>query len=149
MDLCWRQSVGEDLAQSAKFESLGGDSAQLVTNLKAVSNELQGTASVAELTGAAYDVASAGFSSAAEASLVLKAASLGATGGFSDINTVANATTSVLNAYGKSAADAGKLVDQFIQTQNDGKIVVAEYAQNIGKVASAAAGLGVPMSVSI
>ena len=33
--------------------------------------------------------------------------------------------------------DAGKLVDQFIQTQNDGKIVVAEYAANIGKVASA------------
>ena len=45
-----------------------------------------------------------------------------------------------------SAANAGKLVDQFIQTQNDGKIVVAEYAQNIGKVASAAAGLGVPLS---
>jgi TP901 family phage tail tape measure protein len=136
---------GQDFSQ-AKFESLGGDSQQLVTNLKAVSNELQGTASVAELTGAAYDVASAGFSSAAEASLVLKAASLGATGGFSDINTVANATTSVLNAYGKSAADAGKLVDQFIQTQNDGKIVVGQYADNIGKVASAAAGLGVPLS---
>ena len=135
----------QDFAQ-AKFESLGGDSQQLVTNLKAVSNELQGTASVAELTGAAYDVASAGFSSAAEASLVLKAASLGATGGFSDINTVANATTSVLNAYGKSAADAGLLVDQFIQTQNDGKIVVSEYADNIGKVASAAASLGVPLS---
>jgi TP901 family phage tail tape measure protein len=136
---------GQDFAE-AKFESLGGNSEQLVTNLKAVSNELQGTASVAELTGAAYDVASAGFSSAAEASLVLKAASLGATGGFSDINTVANATTSVLNAYGKSAADAGALVDQFIQTQNDGKIVVAQYADNIGKVASAAASLGVPLS---
>ena len=130
----------------AKFASLGGNSQQLVTNLKDLSNELQGQASVAELTGAAYDVASAGFASAAEATLVLKAASQGATGGFSDINTVANATTSVLNAYGMSAANAGKLVDQFIQTQNDGKIVVAEYAANIGKVASAAAGLGVPLS---
>ena len=135
----------QDFAE-AKFESLGGNADQLVTNLQAVSNELQGTASVAELTGAAYDVASAGFSSAAEASLVLKAASLGATGGFSDLNTVANATTSVLNAYGLSAAEAGKVVDQFITTQNQGKIVVAEYAQNIGKVASAAAGLGVPLS---
>ena len=130
----------------AKFASLGGNSQQLVTNLKDLSNELQGQASVAELTGAAYDVASAGFASAAEATLVLKAASQGATGGFSDINTVANATTSVLNAYGMSAANAGNLVDQFIQTQNDGKIVVAEYAQNIGKVASAAASLGVPLS---
>jgi len=135
----------QDFAE-AKFQTLGGNADDLVRNLKAVSNELQGQASVAELTGAAYDVASAGFSSAAEASQVLKAASQGATGGFSDINTVANATTSVLNAYGMEASSAAKLVDQFVQTQNDGKIVVAEYAANIGKVASAAAGLNVPMS---
>ena len=39
-----------------------------------------------------------------------------------------------LNAYGLSASEAEKVMDQFVQTQNDGKIVVAEYAQNIGKV---------------
>ena len=83
---------------------------------------------------------------AASAAEILKAASLGATGGFSDLNTVANATTSVLNAYGLSAANAGALVDQFIQTQNDGKIIVEQYAREIGKVAAAAAGLGVPLS---
>jgi TP901 family phage tail tape measure protein len=77
--------------------------------------------------------------------MILKAASQGATGGFSDINTVGNAATSVLNAYGKSAKDAGFLVDQFIQTQNDGKIIVAEYAANIGKVASVAATMNVPL----
>jgi TP901 family phage tail tape measure protein len=76
---------------------------------------------------------------------VLKAASLGAVGGFSDINTVGDAATSVLNAYGKSADEAGKLIDGFIQTQNDGKIVVDDYARNIGKVASAAAGLKIPI----
>ena len=134
----------QDFAER-KFETLGGNADQLVTNLREVTKELQGQASVVELTGAAYDVASAGFTSAAEATLVLKAASQGAIGGFSDINTVANAATSVLNAYGLSADKAGKLVDQFIQTQNDGKIVVAEYAQNIGKVASAAAGLKIPL----
>ena len=77
--------------------------------------------------------------------MILKAASQGATGGFSDINTVGNAATSVLNAYGKSAQEAGFLVDQFIQTQNDGKIIVAEYAANIGKVASDAATMNVPL----
>ena len=77
--------------------------------------------------------------------MILKAASQGATGGFSDINTVGNAATSVLNAYGKSAQEAGFLVDQFIQTQNDGKIIVAEYAANIGKVASVAATMNVPL----
>ena len=135
----------QDFAE-AKVRTLGVESDELVQRLKAVSNELQGQASVVELTAASYDVASAGFASAAEASQVLAAASKGAVGGFSDINTVANATTSVLNAYQMSAAEAGQVVDQFIQTQNDGKIVVAEYARNIGKVASAAAGLGVPLS---
>ena len=130
----------------AKVRTLGVDSEELAERLKLVSDELDGTRSVAELVAGAYDVASAGFNTAAESAAVLKAASQGATGGFSDLNTVANATTSVLNAYGKSARDANFIVDQFIQTQNDGKIVVAQYAQNIGKVASAAAGLKIPLS---
>ena len=134
----------QDFAE-AKFESLGGNAEALRANLKDVSRELSGQASVVELTGAAYDVASAGFINAADASEILKAASLGATGGFSDINTVGDAATSVLNAYGKSASEAGKLVDGFIQTQNDGKIVIGEYAANIAKVAPVAAALGVPL----
>ena len=111
-----------------------------------MSRELRGQASVVELTASAYDVASAGFTDAADAAKILKAASLGATGGFSDINTVADAATSVLNSYGASARDAGLLIDGFIQTQNDGKIVVAEYAKNIAKVASVAAGLKIPIT---
>ena len=130
----------------AKLDSLGVSSDDLVNRLKVVSIELNGSASTAQLAGAAYDVASAGFTDAADAALILKAASQGATGGFSDINTVGNAATSVLNAYGKSAKDAGLLVDQFIQTQNDGKIIVAEYAANIGKVASVAATMKVPIT---
>ena len=140
----FRTIAGQDFSV-AKVESLGVNSQVLVEELKLVSKELKGNASVAELTAAAYDVASAGFTDAADAAKVLKAASQGATGGFSDINTVGDAATSVLNAYGKSADEAAKLIDGFIQTQNDGKIVVNQYAQNIGKVASAAAGLQVPI----
>ena len=129
----------------AKVRSLGVNSEELRGRLSDVSRELSGQASVLDLTAAAYDVASAGFNDAASASKILKAASQGATGGFSDINTVADATTSVLNAYGKTSADAAKLVDGFIQTQNDGKIVIGEYAANIAKVAPVAAALGVPL----
>ncbi len=130
----------------AKLDTLGVASDDLVQRLKLVSIELNGSASIAELAGAGYDVASAGFTNAADAAMILKAATQGATGGFSDINTVGNAATSVLNAYGKSAKDAQLLVDQFIQTQNDGKIIVAEYAANIGKVASVAATMKVPIT---
>ena len=134
----------QDFAE-AKVRSLGVNSKELTARLKDVSGELSGQASVLDLTGAAYDVASAGFNNAADASKILKAASQGATGGFSDINTVGDAATSVLNAYGLEADKAGKLVDGFIQTQNDGKIVIGEYAANIAKVAPVAAALGVPL----
>jgi len=134
----------QDFAE-AKVKSLGVNSQELKARLSDVSRELSGQASVVDLTSAAYDVASAGFTNAADAANILKAASQGATGGFSDINTVGDATTSVLNAYGLEADKASKLVDGFIQTQNDGKIVIGQYAANIAKVAPIAAALGVPL----
>ena len=130
---------------AAKVRTLGTDSTVLRKELQLLSLDLNQQVSTAELMSGAYDVASAGFTKASDAAKVLKAASLGATGGFSDLNTVGNATTSVLNAYGKSANEAMTVVDQFIQTQNDGKIIVAEYAQNIGKVASVASTMKVPL----
>lgn len=134
----------QDFAE-AKVRSLGVESDELTKRLSGVSRELAGQASVVELTSAAYDVASAGFTNAADAANILKAASQGATGGFSDINTVGDAATSVLNAYGLEADKAAKLVDGFIQTQNDGKIVIGDYAKNIAKVAPVAAALSVPL----
>lgn len=130
---------------AAAVRTLGVDSDKLRRELLGVSNELKGLVSQTELTTAAYDVASAGFTDAAGAANILKAASLGAVGGLADLGTVADATTSVLNAYGLSSDKAAKLVDGFIQTQNDGKIIVAQYAAQIGRVApiAAAAGVGI------
>ena len=130
----------------AKLDSLGVSSDELVGKLKVLSLELNQSQSTAQLATAAYDVASAGFTDAADATEVLRAASMGATGGFADLNTTGNALTSVLNAYQISAKEATLVMDQFIQTQNDGKIVVAEYAQNIGKVASVASLMKVPLT---
>jgi len=130
---------------AAAVRTLGVDSEQLQKKLLGVTAELKGQVGQTELLAASYDVASAGFNDAASASDILKAASLGAKGGLSDLGTVADATTSVLNAYGLSSDKAAKLVDGFIQTQNDGKIIVAQYAAQIGRVApiAAAAGVGI------
>ena len=128
---------------SAKIKTLGVDADALNPKLKSLSNELSGQASSLQLLSASYDVASAGFGETAELTDVLKASQLGATGGFSELATVADATTSVLNAYGLESDKAAKLVDGFIQTQNDGKIVVDQYAQQIGRLAPIAAGAGV------
>ncbi len=128
---------------TAKVKTLGVDADVLKPKLASLSNELSGQVSQLDLLAASYDVASAGFGQVSELSDVLKASQLGATGGFSDLGTVADATTSVLNAYGLESDKAAKLIDGFIQTQNDGKIVVDQYAQQIGRLAPIAAGAGV------
>ena len=127
----------------ARVRTLGVNVDALQPKLSTLSNELSGQASQLELLESSYDLASAGFAETAEITNILKAAQLGATGGFSDLQTVTDATTSVLNAYGKSASEAGKIVDGFAQTQADGKIVVDQYAQQIGRIAPIAAGAGV------
>ena len=134
--------AAQDFA-TAKVKTLGVDADALTPKLKSLSNELSGQVSSLDLLSASYDVASAGFGEVSELTDVLKASQLGATGGFSDLATVADATTSVINAYGLSSDQAAKLVDGFIQTQNDGKIVVDQYAQQIGRLAPIAAGAGV------
>ena len=128
---------------AAAVRTLGVDSKALEGNLLGLSQKLGGLFSQTQLLTAAYDVASSGFANAADNTKVLEAAAKGATGGLSDIGTVGNAVTSVLNAYGKSADDAASLVDGFIQTQNDGKIILNEYAGFIGRLAPTAKAAGV------
>ena len=134
--------AAQDFA-TAKVKTLGVEVDALTPKLATLSNELSGQVSQLGLLEASYDVASAGFGETAELIDVLKASQLGATGGFSDLATVTDATTSVLNAYGLESDKAAKIVDGFVQTQNDGKIIVQQYAQQIGRLAPIAAGAGV------
>ena len=139
--------VGNQVAQldtaSAAVRTLGVDSQELGTKLRALSVELDNNISTLDLTKAAYDVASSGFSSAADATQILRASALGAKGGFAEVNDVASALTGVLNAYGLSASEASNIVDGFVQTQADGVITVRQYAAEIGNIASIAAASGV------
>jgi TP901 family phage tail tape measure protein len=130
-------------AAAAAVRTLGVDSQELGTRLRALSVELNNNISTLDLTKAAYDVASSGFSSAADATQILRASALGAKGGFAEVNDVASALTGVINAYGLSASDATKIVDGFVQTQADGVITVRQYAAEIGNIASIAAASGV------
>ena len=59
--------------------------------------------------------------------------------GFTDMATVVDATTTVLNAYGDQAADISKIHDIFVMTQDKGKITVDELGQSIGRVIPTAA----------
>lgn len=123
----------------AAVRTLGVDSAELSKRLDLLSASLNGNFSKVELLKAAYDVASSGFASAADATNVLRGAAQAAAGGFTDLETASDGITTVLNAYGLASSEATSLADKFIQTQNDGKITVAQYGREIGGVASIAA----------
>jgi TP901 family phage tail tape measure protein len=98
-----------------------------------------------EATAAAYDVLQAGFASNAEILDIVRASALGAAGGFTDLLTVSDALTSILNGYSRSASDAAKIVDQIKAATDDGKISFEAYAQSIGKVVPSAAAAKIPL----
>jgi TP901 family phage tail tape measure protein len=136
--------VEADKARAA-VRTLGVDAKALEDQLVGVVANTKGLASSNQLLAASYDVASAGFSKAADITKILEASVFGAVGGMTDIATVSDAATSVMNAFGLTTDSVAKIVDGFIQTQNDGKIVVGQYASQIGRVApiAAAAGVGI------
>ena len=82
-----------------------------------LSVNLEGAYSQTELLAASYDVASAGFTEAADAATILEASAKGAVGGMSDLGTVSDAVTSVINAFGLEAKEANKSVDGFKEWQ--------------------------------
>ena len=120
---------------SGAVATLGVNVDELKGKLFEVSVASGNLRSQTELLAASYDIASAGFNSAAEISTILAASIDGAVGGMTTMAKVSDAATSVMNAYGMSADQARGLIDGFIQTQNDGKIVVDQYANQIGRLA--------------
>jgi len=86
------------------------------------------------LTKGLYDVLSAGVP-AGKAIEFLKTATEAAIGGVTDTAVSVDALTTVLNAYGMQAEDAGHISDIMFQIVKDGKVTYQELAENIGKLA--------------
>lgn len=68
-----------------------------------------------------------------------------AVGGFTQQATAADVLTTAINAYGLQVAEATRLSDMLIMTQNLGKTTVDEFAQNMGRVIPLASAYNVEM----
>jgi TP901 family phage tail tape measure protein/lambda family phage tail tape measure protein len=139
------RSALDEYASLRRIRTLTADSDALMAKVRELTVAQGNLSNSAEAGAAAYEILSSGFSKTDDVIKILKASTLGATGGFSDIKTVADGATSIMNSFNLSADKAAKVVDQMVQTQNDGKIVVDQYAQSIGRLAPsfAVAGLSV------
>ncbi len=117
-----------------KVSTLTKDSERFGLQAKSLANQLGNQSTSTEILAANYQILSSGFNKTNDVLAITKASLIGATAGFTDVETVADALTSVLNAYGLQASESNKIIDQFIVTQDRGKVVVAEFAQNLGNV---------------
>ncbi len=95
-----------------------------------------------ELAAAMYEIASSGLSTG-KAMDVLTVSAKASTAGLGETKVVADAITSVMNAYGESNISAAKAGDILVATVREGKGEAAGFAPVIGNVAAVAAQLGV------
>jgi TP901 family phage tail tape measure protein len=119
-----------------------------------LSQEMDGAINVNQAAVASYDVASAGYKDQADILGILETSQKAAIGGYSDLATVSDATTTIMNSFGDTLGAnlttterAQKVTDLLIQTQNDGKTTVDQLAQSYGNIAATAATAGVSFEV--
>lgn len=107
-------------------------------------SDLSGIAQT-EIAGAMYDALSSGVDTSKVVGFTESAVKL-TKAGFTDMGTVIDATTTVLNAYGEEADSVSKIHDIFVKTQDLGKITVDQLGQSIGRVIPIAAASGVKLN---
>ncbi len=95
-----------------------------------------------ELSGALYQIVSAGID-AADAIMVLEVAAKAAVAGVTDTETAADGLTTILNAFKISAKDAGKVADVMFTVVKRGKTNFEQLSASIFQVAPIAATAGV------
>jgi len=132
-------------AARTRLTTIGDAGKALAGDLRGLSKELGFQATAADLATGGYDVLSGGFNKTGDAAKVLKAATVGAVGGFSDATKVSKALVATLASYGATADDAASFVDKFSSVQQNGLITIDEYADRIAQVAPIAAQAGVKL----
>lgn len=118
-----------------------GELAKIEKGALQLSSTFGGTAQ--DQARAYYQAISAGAADASEAQEILTTANQLAVGGATDVFTATDGLTSVLNAYGKSADEAGKVSDALFIAMREGKTTIGELSTSLGRVAPLAASAGV------
>ncbi|MFZ9751650.1 MAG: phage tail tape measure protein, partial [Candidatus Nanopelagicales bacterium] len=126
-----------------RLGTVGGDVQALDKGLGALSKQLDGVASKAELAAASYQALSAGFTETGANLQVVEAATKAAVGGLVDVTSVVEVTTKTLNAYGLGGEYAIKVTDSISKAIEYGQVQWSDYTTQLGRVAATAALAGV------
>ena len=92
-----------------------------------------------------YQAISAGAADAAAATEILTTANKLAIGGVTDVTTAVDGLTSIVNAFGLEASQAGTVSDALFVAMKAGKTTVGELSSSVGKLAPIASSVGLSM----
>ncbi|MBR3239973.1 MAG: phage tail tape measure protein, partial [Oscillospiraceae bacterium] len=128
----------------AKLDTIADGSAKSMDTLKSELMSLSNASGIAasDLAEQAYQAISAGQDTANSVKFVESSAKL-AKAGFTETGAALDVLTTIMNAYGLSAQDVTKVSDKLINTQNLGKVTVAQLAESMGSAIPTAASMGV------
>ena len=140
------RSAAEFEAGIAKVSTIADTSRMSLSTIEAdiMSLSRKTGQSAGDITEASYQAMSASVDTASAVKFVDEANKL-AVGGFTQQATAADVLTTAINAYGLQVAEATRLSDMLIMTQNLGKTTVDELAQNMGRVIPLASAYNVEM----
>jgi TP901 family phage tail tape measure protein len=131
--------------QMAQIQALTGTTEEDTDKLSGSIKELAKTLpkSPAELGAGAYFILSSGIEDVTDAANVLEVAAKASTIGLGETQVVANALTTVLNAYSMEASEAGRVTDIMIEAVKQGKAEAGEFSSVLGRVVPLAAQMGI------
>ena len=130
----------------AKIKTISGgiDLSNVRNELKSLSQQVPQDLLV--LSEGLFNIIGSGVKNSADAFKVLDVSAKAATAGFTDTKFAADAIVFVMNAFGKSAADAEEIANILFKTVDLGKIEFKDLASNIGEVANPAKAAGVSLN---
>lgn len=138
------KAFGEFEEGVAKVGTMLGGTTKSIQDVKnetkALSQEF--ATSQSEIADSMYQAISAGVE-ATQTQEFLAVALKASKGGFTDATTAVDGLTSVLNSYNLETADAEKIANQMLVTQNKGKTTFGELASSIAGVAPVAKQLNI------
>lgn len=147
-----KQWIGESIKKYREFETAMAEVSTMLDaqSMKHLPNLEKGIVDLANVYGkSATDMASAMYQTlsasvdAGEALVFLETATKAATAGLTSTEVAVDAITSVMNAYGMSVSEAGRISDIMFQTVKRGKLRFEDLASTISMVAPIASQAGI------
>lgn len=128
----------------AKVMTIADETVMSYDNMKSAILDLSNQTGISanEIANNVYDAISAGQSTADAVNFVTNSTKL-AKAGFAEAGQSLDLLTTIMNSYGLEASEVNEVSDTLIQTQNLGKVTVAELSSDMGKLIPTAKSVGV------